>query len=139
MDAIISFFSYKNGGAGLGILVLYWILWEFFYEKYKRKYDNKWIKASIPAFLSYIGSSIICFLISQDTRVFIYPIILPITTVLMEVYSLNQKPNIWFPSSKDKENQRRTSMRCFDVVFVLVITFLLHLLFRVYTHFLILN
>ena len=31
MEAVISFFSYKNGGAGLGIVVLYWVLWEFFY------------------------------------------------------------------------------------------------------------
>jgi len=64
LEAVISFFSYKNGGAGLGIVVLYWVLWEFFYAKCRSKFDNQWIKVGIPAFLSYLGSSMICFLIS---------------------------------------------------------------------------
>ncbi|KJS10690.1 MAG: hypothetical protein VR67_17575 [Peptococcaceae bacterium BRH_c8a] len=130
MEAIIAFFSFKNGGIGMGIMVFYWVLWGFFYAKYKSKFDNQWIKVGIPAVLSYLVSSMTCFLISQDIRVFIYPIIMPFTTVLMEIYTLNKRPNPYFLANKDNEDQKQSPIRCFDVVLVFVITFLIHLLFR---------
>jgi len=63
----------------------------------------------------------------SDIKVFIYSVILPITTVLMEVYILKQKPNPYFSANKD---QKRYPLRCFDVILIFVITFLIHLLVR---------
>ncbi|SFH18781.1 hypothetical protein SAMN05660649_04207 [Desulfotomaculum arcticum] len=129
MDTFITFFSYANGGAGLGILALYGVLEVYLSDYYKTKFKNKWIRFGIPAFLAYLGVAIICFILSQDIRVFIYPIVLPVITVLLEVYQSNQKPNPLFPANKDEE-KRRYPLRCFDVVFVFVVVFLMHLLLR---------
>lgn len=129
METFIAFFSYKYGGMGLGVFVLFSVLWFQLYISFKGKFDNKWLKVGIPAVLSYMGTSIICFIISQDTRVFIYPIVLPVITIFMEVYYLNQKPNPYFPANKD-EDQGRYPLRRFDVVLVFAFAFLMHLLLR---------
>lgn len=127
MDAIITFFSYENGGTGLGTLAMYMIMEGYLSVYYKTSFNNKWVRFSVPAFLSYLFTSIICFLISQDIKVFIYPIILPILTVIFEVYQSNQKPNPFFPANKQ---QRRYPMPPYEVVLILVIVFLMHLLLR---------